>query len=72
MKLGDIVMWVPRKARQKCYGHPIAMAPVRVLIKGNLQKGDVFSVEVLDAKDKRWLWKSRYSVPVMSLKEITL
>lgn len=70
MKLGDIVMWVPRKARQKCYEHPIALAPVRVQIRSNLQKGGVFDVEVLDAKDKRWLWKSRYSVAVLSLKEI--
>ncbi len=70
MKIGDIVMWVPKKARQNCYEHPIAYAHVRVKILHGPAKGELYGVEILDVKDRRWLSKPKYSVARHSLKEI--
>ena len=70
MKIGDIVLLVPKKARQNCYEHPIAKAPVRVKLLHGPDVNGLFGVEIMDLKDRRWLSKKKYSVASHSLEII--
>ncbi|MBK7892857.1 MAG: hypothetical protein IPJ84_18995 [Bdellovibrionales bacterium] len=59
---GTRAIWKPVKARAKCYGHPIATAPVPVEILNGPDRNGHYAVKVLCNQAKSWLNKSRYTV----------
>jgi len=64
---GTRAIWKPVKARAKCYGHPIATAPVPVEILFGPDRASSYRVRVLCHKAKAWLNKNHYNVKAAAL-----
>lgn len=64
---GQVVMWVPRKARQRCYGLPIAYEPLQVeIVSGPRVTGD-YRVRIVAKHAQRFLTRPTYDVDGRSL-----
>lgn len=64
---GQVVTWVPRKARQRCYGLPIAYEPLKVeIVSGPRVTGD-YRVRILAKQAQRFLNRPTYDVDGRSL-----
>jgi len=59
---GTRVIWKPVKARAKCYGHPIATAPIPVEVLNGPDRNGHYNVKVLCHKAKAWLNRPKYTV----------
>jgi hypothetical protein len=69
--VGQVVIWQPLKARQRCYGHDIAWAPVAAKIIRGRDKGGHYYIEITDKMARRMLVKSHYTVHENALKQST-
>ncbi len=64
---GQVVTWVPRKARRHCYGLPLAYEPLEVeIVSGPRVTGD-YRVRVLAKHASRVLTRPTYDVDGKSL-----
>ena len=64
---GHVVTWVPRKARQRCYGLPLAYEPLPVeIVSGPRVTGD-YRVRILAKHAARVLTRPTYDVDGKSL-----
>lgn len=64
---GQVVTWIPRKARRYCYGLPLAYEPLSVeIVSGPRVTGD-YRVKILTSHAKRILTRPTYDVDGKSL-----
>lgn len=64
---GETVVWAPRKARQKCYEHPIAYQSLDCKIISGPHKNDYYYVEIVNKRAQFLLGKGRHHVNAKSL-----
>ena len=64
---GTRAIWKPVKARARCYGHPIATAPVPVEIMNGPDRAGNCRIQILCNKSKAWLDKKYYFVKQAAL-----
>lgn len=68
-KPGDIVTWLPRKARRGCFGLPIAYQPVDVEILLGPRANGEYRVRVVEPAIRRVLSRPFYEIDGQSLVE---